>query len=120
MVIGNILKWSLSRAIHKVDPCVFFLSLVNYLFTCLFFQDLAKELLDLFTAKKMSKVFFTNSGSEANDSQVTCGFYWNNSHSPFKTSKISCILQPLSLEYLLSKFLQKKEFPNCFLLHLSR
>ncbi|EPS57260.1 hypothetical protein M569_17559, partial [Genlisea aurea] len=32
--------------------------------------DLATELLDLFTANKMAKVFFTNSGSEANDSQV--------------------------------------------------
>ncbi|XP_078161904.1 gamma-aminobutyrate transaminase 1, mitochondrial-like [Carex rostrata] len=40
--------------------------------------DLAKELLDLFTAKKMSKVFFTNSGSEANDSQVKLVWYYNN------------------------------------------
>ncbi|KAK9143429.1 hypothetical protein Syun_012829 [Stephania yunnanensis] len=30
--------------------------------------DLAKELLDTFTARQMGKVFFTNSGSEANDS----------------------------------------------------
>lgn len=33
-------------------------------------QDLAKELLGTFTARKMAKVFFTNSGSEANDTQV--------------------------------------------------
>ncbi|EHA8589656.1 hypothetical protein COCNU_scaffold011788G000010 [Cocos nucifera] len=33
--------------------------------------DLAKELLETFTARKMGKVFFTNSGSEANDSQQT-------------------------------------------------
>ena len=33
-------------------------------------QDLAKELLDMFTASEMKKVFFTNSGSEANDTQV--------------------------------------------------
>lgn len=33
-------------------------------------QDLAKELLEMFTASKMAKVFFTNSGSEANDTQV--------------------------------------------------
>lgn len=33
-------------------------------------QDLAKELLEMFTATKMAKVFFTNSGSEANDTQV--------------------------------------------------
>ncbi|KAK8961422.1 hypothetical protein KSP40_PGU005507 [Platanthera guangdongensis] len=32
--------------------------------------DLAKELLEMFTAKKMGKAFFTNSGSEANDTQV--------------------------------------------------
>ncbi|KAK9151270.1 hypothetical protein Syun_009579 [Stephania yunnanensis] len=31
--------------------------------------DLAKELLDTFIARQMGKVFFTNSGSEANDSQ---------------------------------------------------
>ncbi|KAK9092861.1 hypothetical protein Syun_027772 [Stephania yunnanensis] len=31
--------------------------------------DLANELLDTFTARQMGKVFFTNSGSEANDSQ---------------------------------------------------
>lgn len=35
-----------------------------------FYQDLAKELLEMFTASKMKKVFFTNSGSEANDTQV--------------------------------------------------
>lgn len=33
-------------------------------------QDLASELLDMFTASKMAKAFFTNSGSEANDTQV--------------------------------------------------
>ncbi|RWR88541.1 putative gamma-aminobutyrate transaminase 3, mitochondrial [Cinnamomum micranthum f. kanehirae] len=40
--------------------------------------DLAKELLEFFTAKKMGKVFFTNSGSEANDSQVKLVWYYNN------------------------------------------
>ncbi|KAL6570518.1 Gamma aminobutyrate transaminase 1, mitochondrial [Orobanche gracilis] len=40
--------------------------------------DLAKELLDMFTANKMAKVFFTNSGSEANDSQVKLVWYYNN------------------------------------------
>ncbi|KAH0644532.1 hypothetical protein KY284_032416 [Solanum tuberosum] len=40
--------------------------------------DLAKELLDMFTAKKMAKVFFTNSGSEANDTQVKLVWYYNN------------------------------------------
>ncbi|CAA6671864.1 unnamed protein product [Spirodela intermedia] len=40
--------------------------------------DLAKEILDIFTARKMGKVFFTNSGSEANDSQVKLVWYYNN------------------------------------------
>ncbi|KAG1365125.1 gamma-aminobutyrate transaminase 1, mitochondrial [Cocos nucifera] len=40
--------------------------------------DLAKELLETFTARKMGKVFFTNSGSEANDSQVKLVWYYNN------------------------------------------
>lgn len=33
-------------------------------------QDLAKELIDLFKPVKMGKVFFCNTGSEANDTQV--------------------------------------------------
>lgn len=37
---------------------------------CFFIQDLAKELLEMFTVRKMGKAFFTNSGSEANDTQV--------------------------------------------------
>ncbi|OIT01697.1 PREDICTED: gamma aminobutyrate transaminase 3, chloroplastic [Nicotiana attenuata] len=40
--------------------------------------DLAKELLDLFTTNKMAKAFFTNSGSEANDTQVKLVWYYNN------------------------------------------
>ncbi|KAK1257556.1 hypothetical protein QJS04_geneDACA019782 [Acorus gramineus] len=40
--------------------------------------DLAKEILEIFTARKMGKVFFTNSGSEANDSQVKLVWYYNN------------------------------------------
>ncbi|OAY66542.1 putative gamma-aminobutyrate transaminase 3, mitochondrial [Ananas comosus] len=40
--------------------------------------DLAKEILEFFTARKMGKVFFTNSGSEANDSQVKLVWYYNN------------------------------------------
>lgn len=46
----------------------FYLDLILILFPNI--QDLAKELLDLFTANKMAKAFFTNSGSEANDTQV--------------------------------------------------
>ncbi|KAL0546931.1 hypothetical protein IC582_016850 [Cucumis melo] len=40
--------------------------------------DLAKKLLEMFTARKMGKVFFTNSGSEANDTQVKIVWYYNN------------------------------------------
>uniref|UniRef100_A0A1J3IH36 Gamma-aminobutyrate transaminase POP2, mitochondrial n=1 Tax=Noccaea caerulescens TaxID=107243 RepID=A0A1J3IH36_NOCCA len=40
--------------------------------------DLAKDLLEMFTANKMAKAFFTNSGSEANDTQVKLVWYYNN------------------------------------------
>ncbi|ESQ47653.1 hypothetical protein EUTSA_v10020563mg [Eutrema salsugineum] len=40
--------------------------------------DLAKDLLGMFTANKMAKAFFTNSGSEANDTQVKLVWYYNN------------------------------------------
>ncbi|XP_027911259.1 gamma aminobutyrate transaminase 3, chloroplastic [Vigna unguiculata] len=40
--------------------------------------ELAKELLEMFTAKKMAKAFFVNSGSEANDTQVKLVWYYNN------------------------------------------
>ncbi|ONM13948.1 adenosylmethionine aminotransferase1 [Zea mays] len=40
--------------------------------------DLAQEILSMFTAREMGKVFFTNSGSEANDSQVKLVWYYNN------------------------------------------
>ncbi|CAL5212459.1 unnamed protein product [Lathyrus oleraceus] len=40
--------------------------------------DLAKELLEFFTARKMGKAFFVNSGSEANDTQVKIVWYYNN------------------------------------------
>ncbi|KAJ9549141.1 hypothetical protein OSB04_021684 [Centaurea solstitialis] len=40
--------------------------------------ELAKELVEMYTASKMKKVFFTNSGSEANDTQVKLVWYYNN------------------------------------------
>ncbi|KAJ7277057.1 hypothetical protein O6H91_Y392400 [Diphasiastrum complanatum] len=40
--------------------------------------DLAQELIDLFKPSKMARVFFTNSGSECNDSQVKLVWYYNN------------------------------------------
>jgi hypothetical protein len=43
-------------------------------------QDLANEILSIFTAREMGKVLFTNSGSEANDSQVCSA---TNEHLPY-------------------------------------
>ncbi|GJT56981.1 gamma aminobutyrate transaminase 3, chloroplastic [Tanacetum coccineum] len=40
--------------------------------------DLAKELLGMFTSNGMAKAFFTNSGSDANDTQVKLVWYYNN------------------------------------------
>ncbi|KAK9749719.1 hypothetical protein RND81_02G145800 [Saponaria officinalis] len=40
--------------------------------------DLAEKLLETFTARKMAKAFFVNSGSEANDTQVKLVWYYNN------------------------------------------
>ncbi|XP_019451945.1 PREDICTED: gamma aminobutyrate transaminase 3, chloroplastic-like [Lupinus angustifolius] len=39
---------------------------------------LANELIELFTARKMAKAFFVNSGSEANDTVVKLVWYYNN------------------------------------------
>lgn len=50
--------------------------------------ELSKELLDLFTAANMGKVFFTNDGSEANDSQVKLVWYYNNALGRPKKKKI--------------------------------
>ncbi|GAB2231625.1 hypothetical protein Droror1_Dr00010634 [Drosera rotundifolia] len=40
--------------------------------------DLAKELLEMFTAKKMANAFLVNSGPEANNTQVKLAWYYNN------------------------------------------
>ncbi|KQK06911.1 hypothetical protein BRADI_2g31220v3 [Brachypodium distachyon] len=40
--------------------------------------DLANDILNMFTAREMGKVFFTNSGSEANDSQCNEGYRQNS------------------------------------------
>ncbi|EFJ20434.1 hypothetical protein SELMODRAFT_177017 [Selaginella moellendorffii] len=40
--------------------------------------ELAKELVEMFTQVKMSRVLFTNSGSESNDSQVRLVWYYYN------------------------------------------
>ncbi|CAI7884233.1 unnamed protein product [Closterium sp. NIES-54] len=41
-------------------------------------MELAKELTGMFTAERMGQVFFTNSGSDANDTQVKLVWYYNN------------------------------------------
>lgn len=43
---------------------------LSFVLSCCLLQELTKEILEMFTARKMGKVFFANSGSEANDSQV--------------------------------------------------
>eukprot|EP00243_Klebsormidium_subtile_P010209 TRINITY_DN539_c0_g1_i1.p1 TRINITY_DN539_c0_g1~~TRINITY_DN539_c0_g1_i1.p1 ORF type:complete len:498 (-),score=111.90 TRINITY_DN539_c0_g1_i1:278-1771(-) len=40
--------------------------------------ELSSQLVDMFTASPMAKVFFTNSGSECNDTQVKLVWYYNN------------------------------------------
>lgn len=86
--------------------------------------DLAKELLEMFTASKMKKVFFTNSGSEANDTQVKLVWYYNNalgrpnkkkfiarSKSYHGSTLISASLSGLSPLH------QKFDLPSPFVLH---
>lgn len=74
-----LIGWSKAREICTV---VFPLKLVHV------FQELAKELVDLFKPTKMAKVFFTNSGSEANDTQV---YYL--SFSPFCWASVPLEIQ---------------------------
>ncbi|XP_024379449.1 vanillin aminotransferase isoform X2 [Physcomitrium patens] len=50
--------------------------------------DLAKELIDIFKPVKMGKVFFCNTGSEANDTQVKLAWYYNNALGREKKKKI--------------------------------
>lgn len=66
--------------------CDFLVVWLTHDFRFSFFQDLAKELIDIFKPVKMGKVFFCNTGSEANDTQVIilqCNqhFLWNNRDS---------------------------------------
>ncbi|KAK1280256.1 hypothetical protein QJS04_geneDACA018560 [Acorus gramineus] len=74
--------------------------------------DLAKEILEIFTARKMGKVFFTNSGSEANDSQfdlpapfvlhTDCPHYWRY-HLPGETEEEFSTRLANNLENLILK-----------------
>ncbi|KAJ6825370.1 gamma-aminobutyrate transaminase 1, mitochondrial-like [Iris pallida] len=86
--------------------------------------DLAKELLDLFTAKKMGKVFFTNSGSEANDSQVKLVWYYNNALGRPNKKKFIARAKSYHGSTLISASLsglpalhQKFDLPAPFVLH---
>ncbi|KAK4785583.1 hypothetical protein SAY86_002272 [Trapa natans] len=83
--------------------------------------DLAKELLDTFTATKMAKAFFTNSGSEANDTQVKLVWYYNNAlgrpeKKKFIARSKAYVLLSFSLTYLPALH-HKFDLPAPFVLH---
>lgn len=89
--------------------------------------DLAKEILDLFTAKKMGKVFFTNSGSEANDTQVKLVWYYNNALGRPDKKKFIARSKSYHGSTLISASLsglpalhQKFDLPAPFVLHTDR
>eukprot|EP00897_Mesotaenium_endlicherianum_P009213 jgi/Mesen1/831/ME000111S10973 len=48
---------------------------------------LAKELKEMFTAQEIGQVFFTSSGSEANDTQVKLVWYYNNARGLLEKKK---------------------------------
>ncbi|KAH0851687.1 hypothetical protein HID58_094547 [Brassica napus] len=75
-----------SAAVSQLNTLPFYHSFWN--FTTKPSLDLAQDLLDMFTAKNMAKAFFTNSGSEANDTQVKLVWYYNNALGRPKKKKI--------------------------------
>ncbi|XP_074572832.1 putative gamma-aminobutyrate transaminase 3, mitochondrial [Curcuma longa] len=86
--------------------------------------DLAKEILDIFTSRKMGKVFFTNSGSEANDSQVKLVWYYNNALGRPNKKKIIARYKSYHGSTLVAASLsglpalhQKFDLPAPFVLH---
>ncbi|KAI3518902.1 hypothetical protein L1887_07788 [Cichorium endivia] len=86
--------------------------------------DLAKELLEMFTATKMKKVFFTNSGSEANDTQVKLVWYYNNALGRPNKKKFIARAKSYHGSTLISASLsglpalhQKFDLPTPFVLH---
>ncbi|KAM3395101.1 hypothetical protein P3S68_004106 [Capsicum galapagoense] len=86
--------------------------------------DLAKDLLDMFTAKKMAKAFFTNSGSEANDTQVKLVWYYNNALGSPNKKKFIARAKVYHGSTLISASLtglpalhQKFDLPAPFVLH---
>ncbi|XP_057953647.1 gamma aminobutyrate transaminase 3, chloroplastic [Malania oleifera] len=86
--------------------------------------DLAKDLLETFTANKMGKAFFTNSGSEANDSQVKLVWYYNNAIGRPEKKKFIARAKSYHGSTLISASLsglpalhQKFDLPAPFVLH---
>lgn len=86
--------------------------------------DLAKELLETFTATKMAKAFFTNSGSEANDTQVKLVWYYNNALGRPNKKKFIARTKSYHGSTLISASLsglmplhQKFDLPAPFVLH---
>lgn len=86
--------------------------------------DLAKDLLATFTAKKMTKAFFTNSGSEANDTQVKLVWYYNNALGRPEKKKFIARAKSYHGSTLISASLsglpalhQKFDLPAPFVLH---
>ncbi|KAH1081780.1 hypothetical protein J1N35_021541 [Gossypium stocksii] len=86
--------------------------------------DLAKDLLETFTASKMAKVFFTNSGSEANDTQVKLVWYYNNALGRPNKKKFIARAKSYHGSTLISASLsglpalhQKFDLPAPFVLH---
>ncbi|CAH8380740.1 unnamed protein product [Eruca vesicaria subsp. sativa] len=75
-----------SAAVAQLKTLPFYHSFWN--FTTKPALDLAQDLLDMFTSTKMAKAFFTNSGSEANDTQVKLVWYYNNALGRPKKKKI--------------------------------
>ncbi|XP_041995211.1 gamma aminobutyrate transaminase 3, chloroplastic isoform X2 [Salvia splendens] len=86
--------------------------------------DLASELLEIFTARKMAKAFFTNSGSEANDTQVKLVWYYNNALGRLDKKKFIARSKSYHGSTLIAASLsglpalhQKFDLPAPFILH---
>ncbi|KAL4574604.1 hypothetical protein LXL04_021438 [Taraxacum kok-saghyz] len=86
--------------------------------------DLASELLGMFTSNKMAKVFFTNSGSDANDTQVKLVWYYNNALGRPNKKKIIARTKSYHGSTLVSASLsglpalhQNFDLPTPFVLH---
>ncbi|XP_028758873.1 gamma aminobutyrate transaminase 1, mitochondrial-like [Neltuma alba] len=86
--------------------------------------DLARDLLELFTARKMAKAFFVNSGSEANDTQVKLVWYYNNALGRPNKKKFIARAKSYHGSTLISASLsglpalhQKFDLPAPFVLH---